>query len=92
MMALLATFVSLLFFLSLVSARLGRTILTRPIVFIIAGMLTFPALPTLLEAGFNASVFLAPAGVWLVLSLLTDASHTELVIISVFVADRRHET
>jgi NhaP-type Na+/H+ or K+/H+ antiporter len=80
-MVLLAIFVSLFFVFSLVSGRLERTILTPPIVFTVAGMLMFPALPTILEAGFNRNVFLALAEVGLVLLLFTDASQTKLTTI-----------
>jgi sodium/hydrogen antiporter len=72
----LVIFVLLLFGYSLVSRRLERTVLTAPIVFTIAGMLMFPALPAILEAGFNANVFLRLAEVGLVLLLFTDASRT----------------
>jgi NhaP-type Na+/H+ or K+/H+ antiporter len=78
MMVLLAVFVSLFFFFSLVSGRLQRTIFTPPIIFTAAGMLMFRARPSILKAGFNASVFLGLAEVGLVLLLFTDASQTKL--------------
>jgi sodium/hydrogen antiporter len=81
LMILLAIFVSLFFFFSLVSGRLERTILTAPIVFTVAGMLMFSALPSIQKAGFNARVFLALAEVGLVLLLFTDASQTKLAIL-----------
>jgi NhaP-type Na+/H+ or K+/H+ antiporter len=81
LMILLAIFVSLFFLFSLVSRRLERTILTAPIVFTVAGMLMFSVLPSILKAGFNASVFLSLAEVGLVLLLFTDASRTKLVIL-----------
>ncbi|MGA7869609.1 MAG: cation:proton antiporter [Candidatus Binatus sp.] len=80
-MVLLAIFVSLFFFFSLVSRRLERTILTAPVVFTVAGMLMSSALPSILKAGFNASVFLGLAEVGLVLLLFTDASQTKLAIL-----------
>jgi hypothetical protein len=52
----LAVFVTLLFFYCLISQRLERTVVTAPIVFTVAGMLMFPALPGLLKAGVNAEV------------------------------------
>jgi NhaP-type Na+/H+ or K+/H+ antiporter len=73
----LAIFVLLLFGYSMVSRRLEKTVLTAPIVFTIAGVLMFPAVPAALEAGFNASVFLRLAEVGLVLLLFTDASRTD---------------
>lgn len=76
---LLTTLVSLVFVFSLVSELLERTIVTAPIVFTVAGMLMFSALPSILKAGFNANVFLDLAEVGLVLLLFTDASQTKLV-------------
>jgi sodium/hydrogen antiporter len=73
----LAIFVLLLFGYSVVSRRLEQTVLTAPIVFTIAGMFMFPALPAIMEAGFNANVFLRLAEVGLVLLLFTDASRTD---------------
>jgi sodium/hydrogen antiporter len=73
----LAIFVLLLFGYSLVSRRLEQTVLTAPIVFTIAGICMFPALPAIMEAGFNANVFLRLAEVGLVLLLFTDASRTD---------------
>jgi NhaP-type Na+/H+ or K+/H+ antiporter len=73
----LAIFVLLLFGYSMVSRRLEQTVLTAPIVFTIAGMFMFPALPAIMEAGFNANVFLRLAEVGLVLLLFTDASRTD---------------
>jgi NhaP-type Na+/H+ or K+/H+ antiporter len=81
LMIVLAIFVSLFFLFSLVSGRLERTILTAPIVFTVAGMLMFSALPSILKAGFNTKIFLSLAEVGLVLLLFTDASQTKLVIL-----------
>jgi sodium/hydrogen antiporter len=71
-------FVSLLFFFSLISQRLERTIITAPIVFTAAGMLLFPALTEILEAGVNAEVLFRLSEMGLVLLLFTDASRTDL--------------
>ena len=76
-MIYLAIFILLLFGYALVSRRLEQTVLTAPIVFTIAGMLMYPILPKLLEAGFNANVFLRLAEIGLVLLLFTDASRTD---------------
>jgi sodium/hydrogen antiporter len=65
----LTVFVSLLFFYSLISQRLERTIITAPIVFTVAGMLMSPALPEILKAGFNAEVLFRLAEIGLVLLL-----------------------
>jgi NhaP-type Na+/H+ or K+/H+ antiporter len=78
MIVLLAIFASLFFVFSLVSGRLERTTLTAPIVFTLAGMLIFPAYPSIVKAGFNAGVFLGLAEIGLVLLLFTDASQTDL--------------
>jgi hypothetical protein len=43
------------------SERLERTVLTAPMVFTVAGMLVFPALLSIVKAGFNANVFLGLA-------------------------------
>jgi sodium/hydrogen antiporter len=78
----LALFVSLLFTFSLVSRRLERMSITAPIVFTLAGMVVFPALPWIMSAGLNKNVFLRLAEIGLVLLLFTDASRTELQILS----------
>jgi sodium/hydrogen antiporter len=74
-------FLLLLFGYSLVSRRLEQSIVTAPIVFTIAGMLMFPALPTIRSAGLNSIVFLRIAEIGLVLLLFTDASRTDLKIL-----------
>ena len=80
-MGLLAVFVALLFFYSLVSGRLERTIVTAPIVFAAAGMLVGSASPVLLGAAFDADAFLRLAEIGLVLLLFTDASRTDLNVL-----------
>jgi NhaP-type Na+/H+ or K+/H+ antiporter len=80
-MIYLAIFILLLFGYALISHRLERTILTAPIVFTIAGMLMYPVLPKLLEAGFDANVFLRLAEIGLVLLLFTDASRTDFKLL-----------
>ena len=77
----LAVFVLLVFIFSLVSKRLEGTIATAPIVFTVAGMLSFFLLPWIQRAGFNANFFLRLAEFGLVLLLFTDASRTELSIL-----------
>ena len=69
-------FIVVLFGYALVSQRLEQTVLTAPMVFTVAGMVLFPFLPDLLEAGFNANVFLHLAEIGLVMLLFTDASRT----------------
>jgi Kef-type K+ transport system membrane component KefB len=74
----LAIFLSLLFFYSLISRSIERTILTGPIVFTLAGMLVFVAYPRTLETGINEEVLFRLAEIGLVLLLFTDASRTDL--------------
>ncbi|HEY4933067.1 MAG TPA: cation:proton antiporter [Terriglobales bacterium] len=83
-MIYLAIFILLLFGYALVSRRLEQTVLTAPIVFTIAGMLMYPILPKLLEAGFNANVFLRLAEIGLVMLLFTDASRTDFKLLRSF--------
>jgi sodium/hydrogen antiporter len=77
----LAVFILLFFFYSLVSRRLEQTIVTAPIVFTVAGMLMFPALPAALGIGVNAGVLSWLAEIGLVLLLFTDASRTGLNVL-----------
>jgi len=80
-MTSLAIFVLLFFLYSLVSQRVERTVLTAPIVFTVAGMLMFPALPAALRIGVNAGVLSWLAEIGLVLLLFTDASRTGLNVL-----------
>ncbi len=80
-MIALAVFVSILFLYSLVSQRLGSTLLTAPIVFTATGMLMFRFTPDVMRAGVNSQVFLRLAEVGLVLLLFTDASRTDLKVL-----------
>jgi NhaP-type Na+/H+ or K+/H+ antiporter len=77
----LAVFVSLFFLYSLFSRRLEQTIITLPIVFTVAGMLMFPALPAILGFGVNAGVLSWLAEIGLVLLLFTDASRTDATVL-----------
>ena len=70
-------FIVVLFGYALVSQRLEQTVLTAPMVFTLAGMIMFPFLPDLLQAGFNANLFLHIAELGLVMLLFTDASRTD---------------
>ena len=77
----LTILVSLFFLYSLISQRVEQTILTAPIVFTVAGMLMFPALPAILRIGVNAGVLSWLAEIGLVLLLFTDASRTGLNVL-----------
>jgi sodium/hydrogen antiporter len=74
-------FLLLLFGYSLASRRIEQSVVTAPIVFTVAGMLMFPALPAIRSAGLNAGVFLRIAELGLVLLLYTDASRTDLKVL-----------
>lgn len=77
---LLVVFICLLFFFSLVSGRLEKTVVTAPIVFTFAGFLVFRAVN---PAGYpmDSKAFLHLAEIGLVLLLFTDASRTDLKIL-----------
>ncbi len=77
----LTCFVLSLFLYSLLSRRIEQTIVTAPIVFTVVGMLMFPALQGILNAGFTANVALRIAEVGLVMLLFTDASRTDLNVL-----------
>ncbi len=81
-MSLLATFLALVFFFSLVSERVGRTVLTPPILFTAAGAIVHLVTAELGVHEGNADTFLALAEVGLVLLLFTDASRTDLGLLS----------
>ncbi len=81
-MSLLAIFLALVFVFSLVSARVGRTILTPPILFTAAGAVVHWITAELGVHEGNADTFLALAEVGLVLLLFTDASRTDLRLLS----------
>jgi len=80
-MTLLAIFLALIFVYSLISARLERTIVTAPIIFTAAGMLTLLLLPGLSDWRGNRELFLLVAEIGLVLLLFTDASRTDLQVL-----------
>jgi NhaP-type Na+/H+ or K+/H+ antiporter len=81
-MTLIVIFVALVFLHSLVSGRLERTVLTAPIVFSAAGMLTALILPELRHrGGGDHEAFLTMAEVGLVLLLFTDASRADLKVL-----------
>ena len=73
-MVLIATFVLLVFLYSLVSRRLERTLLTAPILFTAAGVLTSLLPPALSELALDRKALLLIAELGLVMTLFTDAS------------------
>ena len=78
---LLAVFIALIFAVSLISARLEKSVVTAPMIFTLAGIAVFPLVPTT-EAEFDKHIFLALAEIGLVLLLFTDASRTDLKLLS----------
>ncbi len=77
-MTLPAIFLALVFLFSLVSARVGRTVLTPPILFTAAGVAVHLLTAELGVHEGNLDSFLKLAEVGLVLLLFTDASRTDL--------------
>jgi sodium/hydrogen antiporter len=77
-MILAVIFILLIFFYSIISRVLGRTIITGPILFTTAGILVPVFLPVSLEIEENLKVLLFVAEMGLVLLLFTDASRIRL--------------
>jgi NhaP-type Na+/H+ or K+/H+ antiporter len=80
-MVLVTIFLASLFFYSLGSQRLERTVLTAPILFTAAGMLVHIVSPGLRAREGSLGLFLWIAEVGLVLLLFTDASRTDLRVL-----------
>jgi NhaP-type Na+/H+ or K+/H+ antiporter len=78
---LIGIFLALLFFYSLSSGRLEKTVITAPIVFTGAGLLAQLFLPGLEKTLTNNEVFLYVSEIGLVLLLFTDASRTDLSVL-----------
>ena len=81
-MILVAVFFAVIFFYSLVSARLDGTVVTAPMVFTAAGMGTFLLLSNVPAWEGGREFFLRVAEVGLVLLLFTDASRTDLRVLN----------
>ncbi len=82
MITLLSIFVGLMFLYSLVSALAERTVLTAPMLLTGAGIGVALLFPELREHKYSAGVFLWLAEVGLVLLLFTDASRTDLKLLT----------
>jgi NhaP-type Na+/H+ or K+/H+ antiporter len=80
-MMLLAVFIALVFFYSLVSGRIEQTILTAPIVFTAAGFGCYLVMAEFQLQEGSQEVFLRLAEIGLVLLLFTDASRTDLRVL-----------
>jgi NhaP-type Na+/H+ or K+/H+ antiporter len=77
-MVLIAAFIGLVFFFSLISRRLEQTILTAPILFTAAGALMALSPEALSELGLDRKGFMLVAELGLVMTLFTDASRVAL--------------
>jgi sodium/hydrogen antiporter len=77
-MTLIGVFILLVFVHSLISRRLERTVLTAPILFTVAGMLTLLLLPGERGAGAHRELLLWLAEIGLVMTLFTDATSVTL--------------
>lgn len=77
---LLATFITILFAVSLISARLEKSIVTAPMLLTLAGIAVFPFVPAA-DTRFDIHIFLTLAEIGLVLLLFTDASRTDLKLL-----------
>jgi NhaP-type Na+/H+ or K+/H+ antiporter len=75
---IIAVFVTLVFFYSLVSRKLEHTVITAPIVFTAAGILLILAVPGLHEIDMQREGLLKLAEIGLVMLLFTDATHINL--------------
>jgi NhaP-type Na+/H+ or K+/H+ antiporter len=74
----LSIYFALVFLYSLFAGRLARTVLTAPLLFAGAGMLTLVLLPDLRDRLSHQDAYLTVAEIGLVLLLFTDASRTDL--------------
>lgn len=74
----IAVFILLIFFFTLISKRIEKTILTAPIIFTVAGMGVFLISPRLAELELQNDTILLIAELTLALLLFTDASRIEL--------------
>lgn len=77
-MILITVFISVVFLYGLVSRRLERTVVTAPMIFTAAGILTVMAMPQLRELEADRKIFLWLAEMGLVMTLFTDATRVNL--------------
>ena len=81
-MTLITIFIVLIFFVSIISRRLERSIITTPIVFTMAGVLVGFVLTEFRIREDGRAVYLKVAEAGLVLLLFTDASRTDLKVLN----------
>jgi len=77
-LTIIAAFVLTVFFYSLVSARLERTVFTAPIIFALVGASLHALPPELANLELNRDGLLRVAELGLVMTLFTDAAHIRL--------------
>ena len=77
-MILIAFFTVLIFFFTLVSKRIARTIITAPIIFTVAGMVAYYLSPQVAEMEIHNETILLIAELTLALLLFTDATRIDL--------------
>ena len=77
-MTLMVVFISLLFFYSLISKLLAKSVVTAPILFTVGGLLLVTLYPEVPELRIDREKLLMLAEIGLVLLLFTDATHINL--------------
>lgn len=77
-MELIAVFICVVFLFGLVSRRLEQTVVTAPMIFTIAGILTASVMPHSAELKTDRNFFLGLAEIGLVMTLFTDATRVNL--------------
>ena len=77
-MVLIAIFIVLIYFFTLVSKRIEKTILTAPLIFTVGGMILYLAIPTVAELEIHNKTILLIAELTLALLLFTDATRIDL--------------
>jgi len=80
-MVLTAVFIALVFFYSVLSRRLERTVITAPIIFTAAGLLIGLMPPWLSALELNRKAFLLIAEIGLVMTLFTEAAEIDLKLL-----------
>ena len=74
----IAIFLLLIFFFTLISKRIEKTIMTAPIIFTLGGMGVYLILPRLADREIHNNIILLIAELTLALLLFTDASQIDL--------------
>lgn len=83
-MSLIVIFLALVFFYSLISERLARTVLTAPIIFTTAGVFALLLQPLVHDGDGGQHYLLTVAELGLVLLLFSDAYRTDLTTLNSF--------